>query len=112
MQRRSPVEVEVKQREERGEDGDRRQAVQARRQGPLLPVEVVVYEPVTFWCREVPNHSPDHVAHPVRLCEDQMPQLVFVGDEHLVNQLRMQAGQRTCRGRYQGNVHSRGGGGR
>lgn len=43
MRRRSPVEVEVQQREERREDGYRRQAVQARCQSPPLPVEDVVY---------------------------------------------------------------------
>ena len=37
-----------------------------------------------------------------------MPQLVFVGDEHLVNQLNMIAGQRACRGRYDGTVTATG----
>ncbi len=74
----------MEQREERRQDHNAHEAIDARNERLLLPVHDLVQQFLLFRREVVPANVEQDVHHPVHLCDYHVPHLVLVGDQHLV----------------------------
>ena len=76
--------MQMEEREERRQDQNAHDGIDERHERPILPVHDVVQQFFLLRREVVPADVEQDVDHPVGLCDDDVPHLVLIGDQHLV----------------------------